>query len=188
METKKKALVFLADGFEEVEALTPVDILRRGGVEVLLISVSGQKMVESAHGVRLETDCLIEELTDAQKEVDAYILPGGMPGSTTLAEHKGVQALLIEANKAGKFLAAICAAPMALGGWGLLQGKEAICYPGFEKFLTGAKISSNRVAKDGNIITAKGVGAGFAFGYAILGELLGEEVVSRLKEQMIWQD
>ena len=188
MEAKKKALVFLADGFEEVEALTPVDILRRGGVEVLLISVSGRKMVESAHGIRLEADCLLEELTDTQKEADAYILPGGMPGSTTLAEHKGVQALVLAANEDGKLLAAICAAPMALGGWGLVQGKEAICDPGFEKFLTGAKVSSNRVVQDGNIITAKGVGAGFAFGYAILGELAGEEVVSRLKEQMIWQD
>lgn len=85
MEAKKKALVFLADGFEEVEALTPVDILRRGGVEVLLVSVSGRKMVESSHQIRLEADCLLEEMTDAQKEADVYILPGGMPGSTTLA-------------------------------------------------------------------------------------------------------
>ncbi len=188
MEAKKKALVFLADGFEEVEALTPVDILRRGGVEVLLVSVSGRKMVESSHQIRLEADCLLEEMTDAQKEADVYILPGGMPGSTTLAEHKGVQALLLAAGQAGKLLAAICAAPMALGGWGLLQGKEAICYPGFEKFLTGAKISQQRVAKDGNIITGKGVGAGFPFGYAILGELMGEAAVKQLKEQMIWQD
>ena len=188
MEKRKTALVFLADGFEEVEALTPVDILRRGGVEVLLVSVSGKKLVESSHAIRLQADYLLEELTDEQKAADAYILPGGMPGAGTLAEHSGVQALVQSGAKAGKLVAAICAAPMALGGWGVLQGKEAICYPGFEKFLTGAKVSSERVVKDGNIITGKGVGAGFLFGYAILGELMGEEVVARLKEQMIWED
>ncbi len=184
----KKALVFLANGFEEAEALVPVDILRRGEIELQMVSVTGERMVKGAHNIWVQADCLLEELTDEQREADVYLLPGGMPGAETLAGHKGVQELILSAAQKGKLLAAICAAPMALGVLGLLCEKEAVCYPGFEKYLTGARISEEPVVKDGNIITAKGAGVAFPFGYAILKALQGEERVSALKAQMMWQD
>lgn len=184
----KKALLFLADGFEEVEALAPLDILRRGEVEVLTVSVTGNKKVKGSHNIFVEADILMEDLSEEQVNADAYILPGGMPGAATLSEEPRVQELLLKGNQAGNLIAAICAAPMALGNLNLLNGKEAICYPSFEKHLKGAKISEKSVVKDGNVITAKGVGVAFPFGYMLLEYLVGKEKTEALKEQMIWKD
>lgn len=128
-----KVYEFLATGFEEIEALIPLDIMRRAGVEFKTVSVTGAKEVESAHGVKITADLLFEEadLSDA----DLLMLPGGLPGATNLNEHVGVKKSLIEQNRKGKMIGAICAAPMVLGGIGLLRGKRATCYPGFEKYL-----------------------------------------------------
>lgn len=181
----KKVLLFLADGFEEVEALAPLDILRRGGVEVKTVSVTGKEMVESAHQVVVKADTLWENLSENEREADLYFLPGGMPGAQTLTNHAGLQELVQKANQDNKIIAAICAAPMALGKWGLLQGKEAICYPGFETHLNGARVSGESVVRDGNVITGKGVGVAFAFGYKLLEALTGEEEVEELKKKMV---
>ncbi|RRD93534.1 DJ-1/PfpI family protein [Clostridiales bacterium COT073_COT-073] len=182
----KKALLFLADGFEEVEALAPLDILRRAGINLLTVSVTGQKTVKSSHQVVIEADIRLEELSVEQAEADVYILPGGMPGSQTLADCQPLHNLLLQANANGKWIAAICAAPMVLGKLGLLAGKEAICYPGVESKLEGARISDQAVVKDSKVITAKGVGVAFDFGYAILKELADAETVEQLKAQMIY--
>lgn len=182
----KKVLMFLADGFETVEALAPLDILRRAEIEVITVSVNGQKKVTSTHQVVVEADVILEELSDAQKNADAYILPGGMPGARTLADHQAVIGLINNAYADNKLVAAICAAPMLLGEQNLLNGKNAICFPGFESYLTGVKISEESVVRDGNIITGKGVGVAFEFGYAIVQALKDEAAVKELKQKMIF--
>lgn len=182
----KKALLFLADGVEEVEALAPLDILRRAGMETLMVSVQAREMITGSHGVRILADCLLDQLRPEDKEADAYILPGGMPGALTLAGHESLHGLLLEANRQGKLVAAICAAPMVLGKLGLLKAKEATCYPGLESELKGAKLSDQPVVLDGNILTAKGVGYAFDFGYGILKALTDAEEVKQLKAKMLY--
>lgn len=132
---------FLATGFEEVEALAPVDILRRGGVEIKTVSVTGDLLVESAHGVAIKADLLFEDADLAS--ADLLLLPGGLPGATNLNEHEGLRKALVGQNERGGRIAAICAAPLVLGGLGLLNGKKATCYPGFEKYLTGATYTAD---------------------------------------------
>ena len=160
----KKVYVFLAEGFEEMEAVTPVDLLRRVGVDAKLVSVTGDKAVTGAHGITYQADLLFEEIEDA----DMLVLPGGMPGTLNLAADKVVNAFIDYAHKNDKYLAAICAAPSVLGGLGLLKEKEATCYPGFEDKLTGAKLSDKKVAVDGKIITARGMGVSLGFGLALV--------------------
>ena len=184
----KTALLFLADGFEEVEALAPLDILRRADIFVKTVSIMERKQVHSAHKVTIEADVLWEELTEPDKRADVYILPGGMPGAENLSLHQGLQELLRQANHEGKIIAALCAAPMVLGKLQILQGKEAICYPGFESHLEGARLSERSVVRDGNIITGKGVGVAFPFGYEILRALTDEATVAGLEKQMIWSE
>ena len=131
-----KVYEFLANGFEEVEGLAPVDILRRGGVDIKTVSVTGSEYVETSHGITIKADLTIEnaDLSDA----DMLLLPGGLPGATNLRDHEGVcAALKTQAAKGGR-IGAICAAPLVLGHLGLLEGRYATCYPGFEKFMTGA--------------------------------------------------
>ena len=133
----KKVYVFLADGFEDVEALIPVDVLRRGGVDVTTVSISDFPLVTSAHGVNIEADIMFEQgdFSDA----DLIFLPGGMPGASNLFAHKGVCKIVVDQFAAGKKVAAICAAPgVVLGQLGILEGKKATCYPGFEQMLDGA--------------------------------------------------
>lgn len=180
-----KAYVFLANGFEDVEALAPVDILRRGGVEALLVSTTGTKEVTSAHGVTLLADLTIEEAN--LQDADLLMLPGGMPGAANLNEHEGVRSALLGQAEKGGFIGAICAAPLVLGGLGLLQGRRATCYPGFEQYLIGADVTGELVTVSGNITTGKGPGAAFAFGYALLQNFVSEEQVEQLKQGMIFQ-
>ena len=129
-----KVYEFLANGFEEVEALAPVDILRRGGVEVKMVSITGSNLVESSHGVVVKADLLFENITDFS-DADLLMLPGGMPGSKNLNEHEGVRKALKEQFEKGKRVAAICAAPLVLASVGLLKGKKATIYPGMESYL-----------------------------------------------------
>lgn len=166
-----KAFLFLADGFEEIEAITPIDILRRAGIDVETISISTKKEVIGAHEITLLADSLF---TDTDFSVcDLLILPGGMPGTKNLDAHQGLKSLLSKHYEQGKLIAAICAAPSILGGMGILNGKEAICYPGFEQTLTGANLSKNCVVKSGKIITAKGAGVALEFSLMIVEELKG---------------
>lgn len=181
----KKVYVFLADGFEEVEALTPIDVLRRAGLQVVTVSVMEDQVVEGAHGVPVVADALFADIK--QGAADMLLLPGGMPGATNLDAHEGLGALIMAYAAAGKPLAAICAAPLVYGKRGLLQGKKATCYPGFEGFLEGAEYTGALVEQDGNFITGKGPGAAMDFAFAIVEKFCGAEKVQELKEGMMLQ-
>ena len=164
--------VFLADGFELVEAMTPVDMLRRGGKETVTVSITDSLYVTSSNGVTVKADKLISELDGSVPE--AVILPGGMPGASNLRASDGVCRITLDAAKSGALICAICAAPYVLGELGLLHNKEAICYPGFEDKLIGAKISDKNVVCDGNVITAAGMGVALEFSYVITAMLCGK--------------
>lgn len=180
-----KVYVFLANGFEDIEALAPVDILRRGGIEVVTVSINDERDVESAHGVIVIADATFDTVGDLS-DADLLVLPGGMPGAKNLNEHEGVRQALLNQQAQGKRIAAICAAPLVLGGLGLLQGKKATCYPGFENTLTGAEYTAKPVTVDGNITTGKGPGAAMAFGYQLLAHFTDERVVKTLKQGMMY--
>lgn len=164
--------IFLAEGFEETEAAAPCDILRRAGHEVAFVSVTKEKLVKGAHGITFAADILFEDkdLTDGEM----YILPGGLPGTTNLGEHKALCDLLVKEAGEGKHVAAICAAPTVLGGLGLLKGKKATCYPGCEEKLTGAELDEeNAAVTDGNITTSVGPGTAIDFGLELVEVLDG---------------
>ncbi|MDR0574078.1 MAG: DJ-1/PfpI family protein [Tannerella sp.] len=161
-----KAIVFLATGFEEMEAVGTIDILRRGGIETVTASVTGDKTVTGAHGIPVIADELFEN-TD-HTFYDALVLPGGGPGSEMLNKHEGLRKAITDSYENGKLIAAICASPRVLGSLGLLKGKKATCYPGIEPELTGATIVRNPVVTDHNIITGRGPGLVFDFGLAIV--------------------
>lgn len=166
----KKALIFLTTGFEEIEALATVDILRRGGVDVKTVSLTGTKTVEASHGVQVVSDLLFDEADFAG--ADMLILPGG---TVKINEHDGLKKEIISFDNAGKYVTAICAAPMVLGGLGLLKGKKATCYPGFEKYLDGAILATDQaVVVEGNIITGRGPGLTFDFALQLLETLEGK--------------
>lgn len=173
---------FLATGFEEVEALIPVDVFRRAGLEVRTVSVTGKKVVESAHGVKIESDILFEDANF--DDADLLMLPGGLPGSTNLRDHEGLcNALIAHAGK-GRKVAAICAAPMVLGKLGLLKGKRATCFPGFESQMTGAEYTAELFTVDGNVTTGEGPAAAFPYAYALLEQLMDKKVVDDIREGM----
>lgn len=173
-----KVYVFLANGFEDVEALIPVDVLRRGGVEVVTVSVAGTKMVETAHRVRIEADRLFDECDFS--DADLLMLPGGMPGASNLNAHEGVRQALLTQHTAGRRVAAICAAPLVLGGLGILRGKRATCYPGFEQTLEGATYTGDLCTVDGNVTTGEGPAAAFPFAYALLSQLVNEQTAQQI--------
>lgn len=179
-----KVYVFLANGFEDVEALIPVDVLRRGGVEVVTVSiVADSQVVETAHQVQIVADAMIEDCNFS--DADLLFLPGGMPGATNLYEHEGVRKAVLAQAKAGKKVAAICAAPaVVLAQLGVLDGKQATCYPGFEKLLTKAQYTADLVTVDGNITTAEGPAAAFPFAYELLAQLVSKEVSGQIAEGM----
>ena len=173
-----KVYVFLANGFEDVEALIPVDVLRRGGVEVVTVSVTGSQIVETAHRVKVVADALFEDVDVS--DADLLLLPGGMPGASNLNAHEGVRQALLSQAEQGKKLAAICAAPLVLGGLGLLQGRRATCYPGFEQTLEGAEPTGELFTVDGNITTGEGPAAAFPFAYSLLAQLVDEETAQQV--------
>lgn len=170
--------VLLADGLEEIEALTPVDILRRGGVNVKTVGITG-KRVQGSHGVVIEAD--ISPADFSADDCELVILPGGMPGAQHLCESPDVDRILREASARGARLAAICAAPMVLGKKGYLRGLHAVCYPGFETELTGALPSDRRVETDGRVTTAVGMGASAEFALELLTLLRSETVARKIK-------
>lgn len=175
--------VHLATGFEEIEAVTIIDVLRRAQVDVETVSISGELLVEGAHGISVKADKLFENVDYANCEM--MVLPGGMPGTTNLGSHGGlIKELKAFAAKGGK-VAAICAAPMVFGEEGLLEGKRAVIYPGMESHLKGAIIGAGEVETDGNIITSKGPGTAMAFALALAEILKGTAAVDNLKEAML---
>lgn len=176
--------VFLAEGFEDIEAIAPIDILRRGGVEVALVSIAPEREVTSAHGVRFVADITIGDIDWEQAE--ALFLPGGLPGAANLDACQPLREGILSHAKAGRLTAAICAAPMVLGHLGLLEGKRATCYPGFEGELKGATVTGALVERDGQVLTGKGPGAAMAFGYALLEALGKTQEAAQLREGMMY--
>ena len=182
----KRAVMLFAEGFETVEALVVVDILRRGGVEVTMASINEEEFVRSSHGVNVEMDVVLGEVDVL--DYDAIILPGGMPGTLHLGESEAVKKALHVMNDAGKIVAAICAAPGVLGKYGLLEGKKACSYPDHEKNLTGAQILREPVVKDGNIITSRGLGTALEFGLRLLEVLVSTDKADQIREAIVYQE
>jgi 4-methyl-5(b-hydroxyethyl)-thiazole monophosphate biosynthesis len=182
-EMAKKAIIVLAEGFEEIEAVTPADILRRAGVEVELVGLEATE-VTGAHGITFGADRVLAEREDA----DAVILPGGLPGADNLAASAKLAGVLEAQAAAGKLVAAICASPgCVLAKHGLLDGKKATCYPSFEeRFDPSTTYATDAVVKDGNILTSRGPGTAFAFGLALARELAGAAKADELAQAMLY--
>jgi len=191
----KNVLVFLAEGFEEVEAVTPIDYLRRVGIEVTVAAVNEGPTVKGARGIRVTADASLDDLAGKGKlkpvSWDAVVVPGGLPGADNLAASKRVGDFLKGMNEAGKVIAAICAAPArVLAPLGLLAGKKFTCYPGEEKnisssHLAGAGWKEDRVIVDGNLVTSCGAGTAGVFAAAIIGELLGAEEAQKIADKVL---
>lgn len=184
MNHTKKVAIMVADGYEEIEMLTVADILRRAGHTCDIVSVTGDTMLTSSHGVRVIADRLYED-TDFDS-YDALAIPGGMPGTLNLGAHTGVCEQLKRAYAQGRLIAAICAAPTVFGQLGLLQGKKAICFPGMEDQLTGATVVCEPVVCDGNIITSRGLGTALDFALAILRYFADEDTVAALEKKIVY--
>jgi protein deglycase len=178
--------IFLADGFEEIEGLTVVDLLRRAGIQIDTISIMKRKEITGAHDIIVMADKLFEDVTS--EEYCMLILPGGMPGTKNLGAHEGLVRLLKQYADENKLISAICAAPSVLGDNGILKGKRAICYPGFEERLEGAVITEQSVVKDGNIITSQGMGTAMDFGLAIIERLIDKETALKIKTSICYKN
>ncbi len=178
--------VFLADGFEEIEALTPVDLLRRAGVEVKTVGVTGME-VTGSHGITVKADISAADAEQeiASSELEMIVLPGGMPGSTNLDASPVVEKFIEAAEKSDAHIAAICAAPMILGKRGLLKGRDATCYPGFESYLEGAKVYDAAVVVDGKYITSNGMGAALDFALQLVELLKGQAESEKLADAVM---
>ena len=177
--------IFMADGCEEIEGLTVVDIARRAGIEIDTISITGTPVVTSSHKVTFETDTTKEEADFVS--YDGIVLPGGMPGTLHLKAHEGLADLIRKADKEGKLLAAICAAPTIYGEMGLLEGKNATCYPGMEDKLLGANWQEQPVVVDGNFVTSRGVGTAIAFALTLVTILKDEETAKSLANSIVYK-
>jgi len=180
----KRAFVFLASGFEEIEAISIIDVLRRGEVNTITVSITDDKKVKGAHNIEVIADEIFTNVDFSNG--DMLVLPGGQPGTDNLNAHAGLKAAINQYNDQQKYIAAICAAPLVFGEMGLLKGKKAICYPSFESRLIGAKITGNeRVVVDGNIITSKGPGTAIEFALQLVEILVGKEVAEKWRNGMI---
>ena len=178
----KKVIVFLADGTEEIEALAPVDMLRRAGAEVTFAG-AGKRECTCSHGVKITADKTAAECEG--ENYDMVVLPGGMPGTLNLGADASVEKITKKAFAEGKLVAAICAAPSVLGSYGMLAGKRATCYPGFEEKLTGATLAAEKAVRDGNVITAAGAGAAMDFALMLVVALFGEEASEKLRKAVL---
>lgn len=180
----KKVSVFFAEGFEEIEALTVVDLCRRAGIRIDMVSVTDTLTVTGSHDIPVVTDKLMGEVEwEAQ---DMLVLPGGMPGTLNLEQVPQLMEAVKTFAVNGKYIAAICAAPSVFGHLGLLKGKKACCYPGFEEALTGAEVLFDTCVKDGNIITARGMGCAIDFSAAIISALENEEKAAEITSKIIY--
>lgn len=176
--------IFLADGFEEIEGLTVVDILRRAGIDISMISINGKKKVTGAHGIALDTD---EDIVQCDLDkLDMLVLPGGMPGTMNLAACEKLTEALKKADQEKRGIAAICAAPSVLGDLGFLKGKKAVCYPEFESRLTGAEVLAVPVVTDGHITTSRGMGTAIAFALELTKRLKDKETAKQVGRSIIY--
>ncbi|MBB6443964.1 DJ-1 family glyoxalase III [Bacillus benzoevorans] len=175
----KKTLILLANGYEEIEALTVVDFLRRADISIDLVSITGKLETVSAHGVHILADKLIEDIQG--EEYDAIITPGGIPGATNLAENEKVTSLLQSFYKDNKLVASICASPLALEAAGIAEKVKGTCYPGFEGQIHFKEFSEEAVVKDGNVITSRGPATTSYFALAIIEALAGKETAEKVK-------
>lgn len=175
--------IFLANGFEEIEAITPIDVLRRAEINVTTVSITDSLEVKGAHNIKVLADAIYNncDFSDA----DLLILPGGMPGTLNLDKHDDLKELLLNFSNQNKLIGAICAAPLVLGGQGILKDKNATCYPGFEDKLIGAKTTDAPIEVANNIITAKGVGAAMKFALQLVSMLKDEELAIKLADKMV---
>ena len=178
--------VFLAEGFEEIEAITPIDMLRRCGLDVVTVGI-GSKNITGSHGITVNTD-IEESNIILDDNIEMIILPGGMPGTLNLEASDYVQKAIDYCVDKNKYIAAICAAPSILGHKNLLQDKNATCYKGLENNLTGANIVFDDVAVDGNIITSRGAGTALPFSFALIKLLISEEKSEILRESIIYHE
>ena len=179
----KTMYVFLADGFEEIEALAPIDVMRRAGLSVTTVSVTDSLTVTGAHGIPVVADTLFAQCDYADAAL--LFLPGGLPGATNLQAHTGLcQLLTAKASQPDVIISAICAAPLVLGGLGLLQGKKATCYPGFEDTMQGAHYTAAKVTVDGHIFTACGPGAAWELGFTFVEHFCGADKADALRSGM----
>lgn len=178
-----KAAIFFGTGYEEIEALTVVDILRRANITADMVSITGEREVTGSHGIKVEMDKLFEEV-DFDK-LDIIVLPGGMPGTTNLEAHKPLMDKVDEFYQKDKYIAAICAAPSIFGHKGILKGRKACSNPGFESHLEGADVKQEPAVVDGHIITSRGMGTAIPFGLAILEQLAGEDAAVQMRQKLV---
>jgi len=178
--------MFIADGFEEVEGLTSVDLLRRAGIEVKMVSVMGRKNIEGAHGIRLETDLLIEELEGSESLADMMVLPGGMPGTNYLRESAPLADLLKAQYESGRYVAAICAAPSVLAGLSFLKGRRATSYPGCLDGYEVGEYCREPVVTDGHVITSRGVGTAIPFALTLIEKLEGAGKADQIASSILY--
>ncbi|MDR1561841.1 MAG: DJ-1/PfpI family protein [Dysgonamonadaceae bacterium] len=181
----KNVFLFLADGFEEIEAIATLDVLLRGNINAITVSITGNTLVSGAHGITIDAATLFEDADFSGG--DMLILPGGMPGASNLNSHKELKELILTYADEGKFIAAICAAPLVLGGLGLMRGKRATVYPGYEYTLEGAEYQDTGVVRDCNIITGKGPGFALEFGLALVEALEGKHEADAVARGLLKQ-
>ncbi len=185
IETTQRVGIFFAAGFEEIEALTVVDLLRRAGIEALCVSIDNEKQVTGSHNITVLMDTGIDALDF--DSLDMIVCPGGMPGTKRLEACTKLTDKIKEFYHDGKRIAAICAAPMIFGHMGLLEGKPACIYPGMEAELKGANVVFDNVVRVENVITSRGMGTAIAFGLQIVAELLGESAAQELAYKIVYQ-
>lgn len=177
--------MFFATGFEEVEALSVVDLLRRDNIDIKMVSVTGKKEVTSSHNVTIVMDMLLEEVSLDNARM--LIMPGGMPGVSNLKACTRLNEMIVEFNKNNGLLAAICAGPTVYGELGILEGKNAVCYPGCEEGLLGAKVNTCEVITDGNITTSRGMGTAIEFGLKLVEILDSKEKSDELRKKIVYR-
>lgn len=180
----KKVYIFLADGFEDIEGLTVVDLLRRAEIEIHTVSIKNTKEVQTAHGISLLTDKAFGEVDFS--DADMLVLPGGMPGTKYLGEYEPLARLLTQFDQKGGKIGAICAAPTVLASLGLLEGKKATAYPSCMDGLKGAEKSLEKVVTDGNITTSRGLGTAVDFALSLIEQLLGKEKADEIAESVVY--
>ncbi len=181
----KRIAIFLGTGYEEIEALTVTDLCRRAGIEISMVSIGEEKKATGSHGITVEMDQLFEEVDF--ESLDMIVLPGGMPGTRNLEAHEGLMKQVDAFCKAGKYVAAICAAPSILGHRGIVNGRKACCYPGFEKELEGAEVCYESVCVSDNVITSRGMGCAIDFSLAIISALCGSEIAEEKAKSIIYK-
>ncbi len=180
---KKKIAVHLANGFEEIEAVSIIDVLRRADIDVVVVSVTGMIEITGAHHIKVLVDTLFEQVN--YDEIYMIVLPGGMPGAANLDAHSGLKDVILKFNDENKLLAAICAAPLVYGNLGLLEGKQAVCYPGFETYLKGAEVLQIPYVESGNLITGSGPGNAIKFALKIVEKAVSQEKAELISKQML---